>query len=186
MTNPPPSSERGRGLRLAARTVLTAATAAAFVGAASLSASAAPANEGTVTARVNVDSVITLALDQAGFTLNGTPTSTVDQTGAITGTVTTNNAAGYSVGVVAQAATLQPTLTGNTDTIPIGNLKVHNAAGVYTALSNNPLTPVITTTKTSRSALDGDDFSDDYQVIIPDVNSDAYTVQLDYTATALA
>ncbi len=183
-----PEGEGRRSVRLVARGLVITATAAALLSAASLSASAAPGDtsRASVTANVNVNSVISLALDQTNFDLNGTPGSTVTLAGAVTGTVTTNNAAGYSVGVVAQAATLQPTLVGNTDSIPIANLKVTNAAGVYTSLSNNPLTPVITTTKATRSDLTGDDFSDDYRVAIPDVNSDTYTVTLDYTATALA
>lgn len=188
MTNPPRTPEHARSLRLVARTVLTTATAAAFVGLAGVSASAAPGDVSTasVTANVNVNSTINLALDQASFSLNGTPNSSVDKTGAVTGTVTTNNSAGYSVGVVAEAPTLQPSLNGNTDSIPIGNLEVSNAAGVSTPLTADVATPVITTTKASRSALAGDAFSDDYSVTIPDVNSDTYSVVLDYTATALA
>jgi hypothetical protein len=193
MTNPSSTSEYGRGYRLVARTVLTTAAAAAFIGMASVSASAAPGDTDTasVIANVDVNSTINLAIDQGNFDLNLLPSSNVDKTGAVTGRVTTNNAAGYSVGVVAQAATLQGR-PGNTDSIPIAALEVHNAAGVYTSLSSNPANPVITTTKNSRSAIgtnggpDGDTFSDDYQVTVGDINSDVYSVTLNYTATALA
>ena len=180
------SAGRGRGVRLVARALVTTATAAAFISVASLSASAAPGDTDvdTVVANVGVNSTITLNLDQGSFDLNGTPLSTVPGVGAVTGLVTTNNATGYSVGVQAAAATLQPTSGVNTDTIPIANLEVADAAGAYTALSNT--TPVITTTKATRSALAGDAFSDDYRVAIPDVNSDTYSVTLNYTATALA
>ena len=192
MSNPsgsarnPFTRERSRGFRLATRAVVTTATAAAFVGLASVSASAAPGDTSTdsVVANVNVNSVITLNLDQSNFDLNGTPGSTVSGDGSVTGLVTTNNAAGYSVGVQAAAATLQPTLGTNTDTIPIADLQVANAAGAYTPLSNTA--PVITNTQATRSALTGDAFSDDYKVNIPDVNSDTYSVTLNYTATALA
>ena len=188
MTNPSSTPDRRRGHRTAARVVLTAATAAAFVGLATASASAAPGDvsEASVVANVNVNSTITLALDQANFDLNGTPNSTVSKTGAVTGSLTTNNAAGYSIGVVAAAATLQPHLNGNTDSIPIGSLEVADAAGDYTPLGNDEEAPVITNTRAVRSALAGDDFSDDYRVNIPDVNSDTYSVTLNYTATALA
>ena len=192
MSNPsgparnPFTRERSRGFRLATRAVVTTATAAAFVGLASVSASAAPGDTSTdsVVANVNVNSVITLNLDQSNFDLNGTPGSTVSGDGSVTGLVTTNNAAGYSVGVQAAAATLQPTLGTNTDTIPIANLQVANALGAFTPLSNTA--PVITHTQATRSALAGDAFSDDYKVNIPDVNSDTYSVTLNYTATALA
>ncbi|GAA1427304.1 hypothetical protein GCM10009616_04110 [Microlunatus lacustris] len=135
-------------------------------------------------ANVNVNSTITLNLDQGNFDLNGIPGSTVSKAGAVTGVVTTNNAAGYSVGVVAAASTLRPSLSANTDSIPIANLEVTDSDGDLTPLS--PTTPVITNTQDTRSALTGDAFSDDYQVDIPDVNSDTYSVTLNYTATALA
>jgi hypothetical protein len=186
MTNPSSTPEYGRGYRLVARTVLVTATAAAFVGMSSVSASAAPGDisEASVVANVNVNSTINLALDQGSFTINGTPNSSEDKTGAVTGTVTTNNAAGYSVGVQAAAAALRPSTGANTDSIPIANLEVSDAAGAFTPVSNTA--PVITTTKATRSALTGDAFSDDYRVDIPDVNSDIYSVTLNYTATALA
>jgi hypothetical protein len=181
-------AEGRRGVRLVARALVTTAAAAAFFSVAGLSASAAPGDtsEATVDANVIVNSTINLALDQASFDINATPDSTEAKTGAVTGTVTTNNATGYSVGVVAEADTLQPTLPDNDDTIPIANLEVRNDAGVYTPVSNDEAAPVITVTQDTRSALDGDDFSDDYQITVPGVNSDTYSVTLNYTATALA
>jgi hypothetical protein len=194
MTNTSSTPDQRRGVRIAARALITTATAAAFVGMAGLSASAAPGDTAldSVVANVNVNSTISLSLDQANFTINGTPLSEQTKTGAVTGTVVTNNVTGYSIGVVAAAATLQPTLNGNTDTIPIGNLEVTNAAGDLTAISNLTSAPVITTTKATRSFVGdvdtdpGDLFSDDYKITIPDVNSDTYHVTLNYTATALA
>lgn len=192
MTISPSTPDQRRGVRIAARALITTAAAAAFIGVASVSASAAPGNTGSVQANVNVGSIITLSLDQGSFDLNLTPNSDVDKTGAVTGRVTTNNATGYSIGVVAEAATLQGARQANTDSIPVADLEVHNAAGVYTSLSSDPLAPVITTTKATRSAIglngdpNGDTFSDDYQVTVGDVNSDTYSVTLDYTATALA
>jgi hypothetical protein len=184
-----PSTDGARRVRLAARAVATTAAAAALLSVAALSASAAPGDVSvadSVVANVNVSSTITLNLDQASFDLNGLPSTEASQTGAVTGVVTTNNATGYSVGVVAESAVLTAATTGNTDTIPIANLAVVDSGGSYAALSDDDAAPVITTTKGSRSALAGDAFSDDYRVAIPDVNSDTYTVTLDYTATALA
>lgn len=188
MTNPSITPAHGRGFRLAARGLIITATAAAFVGAGSLSASAAPGDTSlaSVTANVNVNSTISLALGQASFDLNGTPSSTVTKTNAVTGTVTTNNATGYSVGVVPSAATLHSTRTGNTDNIPVTALEVTDAAGNFTPMTLDPAAPVITTTKATRSGPGGDFFGDDYRVTIPDVNSDTYSVTLNYTATALA
>jgi hypothetical protein len=70
------------------------------------------------------------------------------------------------------------------DTIGIADLQVANFEGAYTSLSSTA--PVITNTQTVRSLLGGDLFTDDYRVNIPDVNSDTYSVTLNYTATALA
>jgi hypothetical protein len=184
-----PSTYGTRRGRLAARALATTASAAALLSVAAVSASAAPGDVSVadnVVANVNVSSTITLNLDQQGFDLNGLPSTRVSQTGAVTGRVTTNNATGYSVGVVAEAAALTAATNGNLDTIPIENLAVVDSDGAYAPLSNDEAAPVITTTKATRSALAGDTFSDDYRVDIPDVNSDTYSVTLDYTATALA
>lgn len=183
MTNPSFTPQRGRGLRVTARALLTTATAAAFVGAASLSASAAPANEDSVVANVGVSSVITLNVTQSDFDLNGIPESRVVGDDAVTGTVTTNSATGYTVSVQAAADNLHASAAGNLDSIPIAALQVVDAEDDYVPLSNT--TSVITHTQATRSALTGDAFSDDYRVDIPDVNSDTYSVTLNYTATAL-
>ena len=179
------NSSRGMARHGLAALVGTA-TLALALGLAALPASAAPGATSldSVVATVGVSSVISLNVTQSSFTLNGIPGTTVPGLGAVSGTVTTNNATGYSVGVQAAAATLQPSSGANTDTIPIANLAVANVAGAYTPVSNTA--PVITTTKATRSALTGDAFSDDYRVTIPDVNSDTYSVTLNYTATALA
>jgi hypothetical protein len=184
MTNPPSTTKHGRGYRLAGRIAFTTATAAAFVGMATVSASAAPGDDSTanVTANVNVDSTINLALNQTSFTINATPDSTQALAAAVTGTVTTNSATGYNVGVVAEEDTLQPT-TG-TQSIPIANLQVTDSDGVYAPLSDTAA--VITTTKATRSAANGDNFSDDYKIAVPLVVTDLYHVTLNYTATALA
>lgn len=181
-----PSEVAGSTLvRLAVRGLL-ATVAAAALSCVGLSAYAAPGDfsSDSVVANVGVNSTISLNVTQSSFIMNGVPLTTVSNLGAVTGTVTTNNATGYSVGVQAAGLTLQPATTGNTDSIPIADLQVTNAAGSWTSVSST--TPVITHTQTTRSALVGDAFSDDYRVNIPDVNSDTYSVTLNYVATALA
>ena len=187
LTSPGTTAHRGgRGVRLAARALVGTAVAAAFLSASTLSASAAPGEtaEDTVIANVGVDSTITLELDQTSFDLEGTPDSTVVGPAAVTGVVTTNSSTGYTVEVQAAAAALVAQTAGNTDSIPIGALEVTDDADEYAPVSDSA--PVTTVTTASRSAVAGDAFSDDYQVTIPSVFSDTYSVTLNYTATALA
>jgi hypothetical protein len=250
MTSPFSSPGRGRGYRLVTRTLVTAATAAAFVGLASVSASAAPndTDTGDVTANVAIDSTIELALDDAAFTIDALPDATTTVADAVSGTVTTNSAAGYSVGVQAAAALLVPTvnvqvgsvisLTGlpagftlsgvpgatvttgdtpvtmnvltnnpggysvsvlaaqatltpadtvaNPDSIPIGALSVkETGVGNYVPVSS--AAAVTVHTQDARSvAVPGDTISNDYQVVIPNVAQDTYSVALNYIAAAVA
>ena len=186
----PPATGGTRAARTRSWSRLThlsagAAAVGALLSLAGLPAYAAPGDTSTdsVVANVNVNSTITLNVIQSSFNINGVPGATVGSTNAVTGTVTTNNATGYSVGVQAATAALQPTTSGNTDSIPVANLEVTDAAGAWTPVSDTA--PVITTTKPTRSAPAGDAFSDDYRVAIPDVNSDTYSVTLNYVATAL-
>lgn len=184
MTNPPSPFDRRRGLRLATRVVLTVATAGAFLGAASLSASAdtGDTSPGSIDANVVVDSAITLALGQTGFTLEGVPGT--NQTAPVSGTVTTNSQAGYTVGVQAASSTLTPTTAGNADVIPIADVLVTSDDGTPTPLSDTA--SVTTTSSDAKSADAGDSFGDTYSIQIPNVNSDTYTATLNYTATALS
>lgn len=177
-------ASRQRFGRLVLHSLLGTAAVAAL-SCAGLSAQAAPGDTSsdTVVANVAVNSTISLNVTQSSFTISGVPNATATSTGAVTGVVTTNNATGFSVGVQAAAAALQPATSGNTDTIPIANLEVTNAAGAWTPVSDTA--PVTVHTQATRSDLAGTAFSDDYRVAIPDVNSDTYSVTLDYVATAL-
>jgi len=141
----------------------------------------ASASSGTTTTTAAVNSRITLSGLTSAFTMTGDPSSTVTSTGATTMNVLTNNQTGYAVTVQAAAATLAPATAGNTDSIPIGNLKVKDGgATTYTALSNTTAATVHSTT--ARSAGGGDTVTNDYQLVIPFVNADNYTATLNYIA----
>lgn len=155
------------------------------VGAQSAFAAPGDHSDATTQANVGVNSSITLAGLTPSFELNGLPAATLSQDNAVSYTVTTNNVGGYVVTVQAAAATLEPTLhiPANTDSIPIGALKVRpHGTGSYTALSNTAA--VTLRTLTARSAPGGDGYGDDYQVTIPFVADDVYTATLNYVATA--
>ena len=168
----------GRGLALAGAVGLLATVAG------QLPASAAPGDTSadSTVANVGVTSSITLQGLTESFTLNGLPGDTQTSTGAVSYTVLTNNVGGYTVGVTAADDVLSPA-GASTDTIPIGNLAVRAGGnGAFTALSDT--SPVILRDKDTRSAQAGDDYSDDYQVDIPFVADDTYSVTLNYVATA--
>ncbi len=137
---------------------------------------------GDTTANVSVNNILTLSGLTSSFTLTGDPSSTATQTGAVSMNVLTNNLTGYTVSVQAAAATLAGAATGNTDTIPIANLKTKNTSAAYTALSNTAaLTVASASTKTIST---GTSVSNDYQVAIPWVNADTYSVTLNYVLAA--
>lgn len=175
MPNLKPALRISGGLGLLLAGALLAATAGGPAFAASSS--------GSTTARVTVNSTITLSALPASFTLTGNPSSTVTSNGAVTMNVLTDNLLGYTVTVQAAAATLTGS-GGNTDTIPIANLKVRETGGaVFTPLSN--VAPTLVHSQVTRSGSSGDTISNDYQVVIPFVNADTYTVTLNYVASTL-
>ncbi len=135
-------------------------------------------------ANVEVTSAISLTGLTPSFTLVGLPGATVSSDGAVTFNVETNNQGGYGVTVQAEDAVLSPAQATNPDTIPIGALGVRETGGgAYTAVTD--VAPVTVHSQTTRSASGGDSLSNDYQVLIPFVASDTYSVTLDYVATAL-
>lgn len=149
-----------------------------------LPAVAAPGDQSadTTVARVAVNSAITLQGLTPSFTLTGLPGATVTELGAVAYTVLTNNVGGYTVTVQAEAAALTPA-GASPDTIPVGALSVRpSGGGAYTPLSDT--SPLTLHDSDARSDSDGDDYSDDYQVDIPFVADDTYSVTLDYIATA--
>ncbi len=120
----------------------------------------------------------------ASFTLTGAPNATVTNDAAVSYKVTTNNLAGYSVTVQAATPTLVANTPGNTDAIPIARLSVKgDAAGAaYTPMSTAAQT---VHTQATRSIEAGDSLVNGYQVAIPFVNQDTYSVTLNYVATTL-
>jgi hypothetical protein len=172
-------------LRRAARRM---AGSALLVAGLALAASAggpatATTSSGSTTANVAVNGTITLSALTSSFTLTGNPNATVSQNGAVTMNVLTNNLTGYNVTVQAAGATLTGSV-GNTDTIPIADLKVRETGGA-TFLSLSNLVSTIVHTQLTRSGVSGDSLSNDYQIVIPFVNADTYTVILNYVASTL-
>jgi hypothetical protein len=144
----------------------------------------ADTSTGDTTANVQVLGSITLSGLTGSFTLSGAPGSTPSSNSVVTMNVATNNLTGYNVTV--KAPTLQLNMagatTGNTNTIPNGNLKVRETGqSTFTSISN--LTATTVHNQLTRSATGGDTVSNDYQVDIPFVNADTYTGTLNYTAS---
>ncbi len=147
---------------------------------------AAPAlaatSPGTATATANVQASITLSGLTPAFTLTGAPGATATGAAAVTMKVTTNNTLGYTVGVQAAAATMTGATTGNTDTIPVSALTVkENTGATYTALSATAAVTVHS--QNGKSLSTGDTVTNDMQMAVPFVNSDSYSVALNYIAT---
>lgn len=181
-THPPLAAGHGRlGRGLAAAAVVGLLGAA--VG--QLPASAAPGDRSsdTTVANVVVNSAITLQGLTPSFTITGLPGDTVAELSAVAYTVLTNNVGGYTVSVQADAPELTPAGT-STDAIPVGNLSVrpNGSNAAYTALSAT--SPVTLHESGTRSSATGDDYADDYQIDIPFVADDTYSVTLNYIATA--
>lgn len=156
-------------------------TGLALVG--SVAGPALAASTGSTIANASVLSTVTLSGLTPSFTMAGDPSTTVTAPSAVAMTVTTNNRTGYTVSVQA-AATMAPVTAGNTDSIPIANLKVKEtgSAGGYTSLSAT--TPVTVHSQAGKSLSTGDPVSNDFQLAIPFVNSDTYRVTLNYVAAA--
>jgi hypothetical protein len=175
-----------QGLRMghhARRGVIGFALAAALVGG---SAGAAFATTGdtdgqSTNAHVAVAEGITMTGLSSGFTLAGAP-GAVDTDNTVTYNVETNNVAGYTVTVKSENAAFVGTGL-NTDTIPIGTLKVVDHNGDLADVSSSATTLVHT--QSGRSIDGGDDLGSNYQMLIPVKNADTYTATLDYVATSL-
>ncbi len=168
------------------RAVALMAGAALLAFGATAPAMAAPGDTSTDTtiANVEVNSAIVLTGLTPAFTLVGLPGATVTGDNAVAFNVETNNAGGYAVTVQAQEDSLDPADADNVDVIPIGNLRVRESGtGAFTSVTD--AAPVTVHTQAVRSDEGGDDLSNDYQVSIPFVASDTYSVTLDYVATAL-
>jgi len=166
------------------RGLLTTTAAIALVGASSLSASA-DESAGTTVGNVSVGASILLTGMTPSFTLNGLSGATVTSVaGVVSMNVKTNNFAGYDVTVQAETDTLVATDPDNDDSIPIGALKVRETGeSAWSAMTD--ATPLTVHSQGARSAEVGDTVRNDYQVQIPFVATDTYSVTLDYVATTL-
>jgi len=163
--------------------VLSTGLAAAGIGLAALAATPVyAATTGSTTANAQVNSSITLSGLSASFNITGAPLTTATGASAVTMTAKSNNKTGYNVTVEAAAATMAGAIAGNTDTIPVSALSVRNTAtgpgGAYTPISNTAAVQVANTA--TRSAGGGDTINNDYQIAIPWVNADTYSVTLNY------
>lgn len=182
-----PTSSPRSARRVMECLALTAA-AAAMVSVAGSPAMAAPLSaDGSTIANVEVQAAIALTGLTTDFTLSGAPGATVTTgANAVAMNVETNNRTGYSVTVQPAADELVPDdQLANGDTIPVTALAVREAgANAFTAFTD-ALTPITVHSQANRSAQGGDTITNDYQVLIPFVNTDTYSVTLDYVATAL-
>jgi hypothetical protein len=169
-----------------ARGLLGAAAVLALLGSIATPASAAPGDTSvpsSTTANVEVGSVISLVGLTSSFLLSGLPGDTTSAGGAVSFNVETNNLAGYEVTVASPTGALVGTDPANTDTIQSDALSVEDSiTGGY-----QPVTTagVVVETHDSRSADGGDVYNHDYRIVIPFVNADTYTGELDYLATTL-
>jgi hypothetical protein len=146
-------------------------------------AAMAASDTGNTTANVTVASTITLSSLTGSFTISGNPGATSTKTSAVSMNVLTNNLTGYQVTVKAASTTLTGS-TGNTDTLPVTDLKVRESGGVtYAPL--NAVTSAIVHSQLTRSGSSGDTITNDYQVDIPFVNADTYSVTLNYVASTI-
>ena len=102
----------------------------------------------------------------SGFTLAGTPDSTVRDNGAVTLTVTTNSPDGYTVTVQAASTELTSDQGGNNAVIPIGNLRVRES-GTSTFQSLSATTPVLVHSQSGPSSANGDAIGNDFEADIP-------------------
>ncbi|WP_216363488.1 hypothetical protein [Subtercola boreus] len=168
--------------RTLARGVAVVVATTGLVAASSLMANAAE-DTGSTDGHVAVSTAISLTGLTSDFTLTGVPGATVSELDAVAFTVETNNLAGYAVTVQAATPTLVADTAGNTDSIPIGALSVSNSADVLTPVSS--AATVLVHSQGTRSVEGGDDLTNDYSVAIPFVNSDTYSVTLNYIAATL-
>ena len=96
-------------------------------------------------------------------------------------TVTTNSPTGYFVGVSALGPELMPATSGNPDRIPVSNLRVRRTGDTaFASLVDG--SAVLLYIQPGPSLPTGDPLSNDYQVDIPFVRPDGYTITLEYVA----
>jgi hypothetical protein len=156
------------------------ASAVVLTAVASSPARAVDSDSDTVDVNVNVGAGITIDVTTASFALAGLPGALATTPGAVALRVFTNNPTGYTVAVEPTT----PNLTGpGSDVIPTDQLQVRDAAvgGAFANLT--PGSPLTVNTKGAASVPAGDQFTYDYQLVIPAVVQGTYTGTLNYIAT---
>lgn len=173
--------------------IAATAAMALFLGGMGATASAAPGDtaDDTVNVSVSVADTLDLTITSTNFNLPGPAGAVVGLPDAVAYTVTTNNLGGYVVTVAAAADVLTGASTvDGTDTIPVSALTVQQDEAIddqpQVMTGPTDAAPVELVTSLARSAADGDDYTNDYSVTIPNVTADVYTVALNYVVTASA
>jgi uncharacterized repeat protein (TIGR01451 family) len=126
---------------------------------------------------------ITLAGLTSSFTLVGLPDSTVTADGVVGMTVISNSTGGYFVTVQAGSAWLAPLNPQNASAIAIAQLRVRESgSSMFRSLSDQ--SALIVHQQSGPSSAQGDAVSNDYQIEIPFVPADTYTVTLNYIVSS--
>jgi hypothetical protein len=147
-------------------------------------AAADPVDTGTVTATITVDEGITIAFADGAITLTGSPGETVEDLGAVSMTVTTNNATGYNVAVDPDTDTFPGATSGGAIVVTDLQVRDTSATSVAGAYVNLLTTALVINNKTTVSAPAGDVINNDYRLTITgDTAADVYTGTITYIAT---
>lgn len=178
-------------VRLRVRILLATGTAGVMLGTAGVAASAARASStADAEARVQVLAGITVSQLAESFSLAGAPDVITANLGALDLTVLTNNAAGYTVTVLATSeGGLQPNpaLANSPGPIPWDRLEVREGGtGAFRPISEKESVTVGGSSTRSGDEPDGVDvIHDDFRLTVPVIDADRYSGVLTYTVTAL-
>jgi hypothetical protein len=170
----------GPRLRKAAGLALTVT---GFALAASGTSPVGAAPDGKSKAKVGVGNTIAMSGLTASFTLEADPSETVAAPGAVQLNVKTNNPSGYVVSVKADTEDLTGADANNPDTIPVSALLV-TSAPVATDEELDASVAKTVGQRPDRTSQTGDTITNDYEMSVPWVNADTYSVSLDYIAAA--
>jgi hypothetical protein len=141
-------------------------------------------------ARVQVVTGITVSHLAESFRLGGAPGVVTANVGAMDVTVLTNNAAGYTVTVLAASeGGLQPDpgLASTTGAIPWDRLEVQEtgASGFRPISEKESVTVGGSSTPSGDEPDEADVVHNDFRLTVPVIDADRYTGVLTYTVTAL-
>ena len=157
------------------RKTITAGIATLALGGAALLTAGPALADTPVNVSATVNSTISVSGITGSIALAGNPGTTATNANAEQYNVQTNNAAGYSVTVTPQANTLQG--PGN----PISNTNLAVNTGHFTV----PATPLTVHSKSSPSAMNGDNLTDSWSLDIPQGQAaGSYTGSFSYIVVA--